>query len=61
MQNMLDRADEFAATWLAKLETVYEARLDSDLDKAWVLRSVRTLDVCRVDMVETGLHVAGYP
>ncbi|OBT80818.1 hypothetical protein VF21_00216 [Pseudogymnoascus sp. 05NY08] len=61
MQNMVHRADEFAATWLTKLEAVYEARLDSDLDKEWVLRSVRTLDVYRVEMVETGLHVAGYP
>ncbi|KFZ06027.1 hypothetical protein V501_07800 [Pseudogymnoascus sp. VKM F-4519 (FW-2642)] len=61
MQTMVDRADEFASTWLDKLEPVYEARLDSDLDKDWVLRSLRTLDVYRAEMVETGLHVAGYP
>lgn len=61
MQKMIGGADDFAATWLARLDTVYSARPDSDPDKASVLLRVRTLHAYRVDMVRIGLQVAGYP
>ncbi|KFY86337.1 hypothetical protein V498_07553, partial [Pseudogymnoascus sp. VKM F-4517 (FW-2822)] len=61
MQEMLRGANKFASTWLEELEFEYSARPDSDPDKAWVLRSVITLDDFRQDMMRTGLQVAGYP
>lgn len=60
MQEMLRGANKFASTWLEELEFEYSARPDSDPHKAWVLRSVITLDGFRQDMMRTGLQVAGY-
>lgn len=61
MQEMLCGANRFASTWLDELETEYSARPDSDPHKAWVLRSVITLDDYRQEMMRTALQVAGYP
>ncbi|OBT97209.1 hypothetical protein VE01_04646 [Pseudogymnoascus verrucosus] len=61
MPKIVERANKFADDWLRELERVYNARPANDPDKALVLQNVRTLDVYRVEMVATGLHVAGYP
>lgn len=61
MPKMVERANAFAEKWLKELKTVYDARPDSDPDKVRVLQGVTTLEVYRVEMVQTGLHVAGYP
>jgi hypothetical protein len=61
MKKMLNGANAFAIQWLKRLEDVYELRHDTDPDKGFVLLRVKVLEVHRIDMLQTGLYVGGYP